>query len=106
MPCALAPIVVTPIAVVVAKPATLGAFAMVATLEADELQWVLSVMSWVEVSLKVPIAVNCCVLPTETDGLEGEIAIETSVPIPTTSVPVPVMPELVAEIVTVPAFLP
>lgn len=63
-------------------------------------------MSWVEASLKVPVAVNCCVLPTETDGFAGEIAIETSVPVPTTSVPVPVMPPLEAEIVTVPAFLP
>ena len=38
MPCELVPIVVTPIPVVVAKPPTLGAFAMVATLDADELQ--------------------------------------------------------------------
>ena len=106
MPCALAPIVVTPIPVVVAKPPTLGAFAIMATLAADELQWVLSVMSWVEASLNVPVAVNCCVLPAETDGFAGEIAIETSVPVPTTSVPVPVMPPLEAEIVTVPAFLP
>jgi hypothetical protein len=79
---------------------------MVATFEADELQWVLNVMSWVEASLKVPMAANCCVLPTETDGLVGEIATETKVPVPTTSVPVPVMPELVSDIVTVPAFLP
>jgi len=106
MPCELAPIVVTPIPVVVAKPPTLGAFAMVATLDADELQCVLSVMSCVDVSLNVPVAVNCCVLPTETDGFAGEIATETNVPVPTISVAVPLMPELVAVIVTVPAFLP
>jgi len=92
--------------VVIAKPATLGLLAMVATLDDDELQWVLSVMSCVVVSLKVPMAANCCVLPAATDGLTGVIAMETSVPVPTTSVAVPVTPELVAEIVTVPAFLP
>ena len=75
-------------------------------MEVDELQWVLNVMSWVEASLKVPIAANCCVVPAVTDGLAGVIATETNVPVPTTRVPVPVMPELVAEIVTVPAFLP
>jgi hypothetical protein len=66
----------------------------------------LSVMSCVDVSLNVPVAVNCCVLPTDTDGFAGEIATETNVPVPTISVAVPLMPELVAVIVTVPAFLP
>ncbi len=63
-------------------------------------------MSWVEVSLKVPVAVNCWVLPTETDVSAGEIVTETNVPVPTISVAVPLMPELVAVIVTVPVFLP
>jgi hypothetical protein len=58
------------------------------------------------VSLNVPIAVNCCVLPTVMDGFAGEIATETSVPVPTINVAVPLTPELVAVIVTVPAFLP
>lgn len=57
-------------------------------------------------SLNAPVAVNCCVLPTVIDGLAGEIATDTSVPVPTISVAVPLMPLLVAVIVTVPAFLP
>jgi hypothetical protein len=40
------------------------------------------------------------------DGFAGEIATETSVPVPTINVAVPLTPELVAVIVTVPAFLP
>ena len=92
--------------VVVARPEALGPFVMVATVEDDELQWVLNVMSCVVASLKVPIAANCCVLPMVTDGLAGVIATESRVPVPTTRVAAPVMPELVAEIVTVPAFLP
>jgi len=42
-----------------ATPATLGAFAMVATGAVDELQWLFSVMSCVLLSLKVPVAKNC-----------------------------------------------
>jgi hypothetical protein len=44
-PLAFAPIDVVPTPRVVATPATLGAFAMVATLAEDELQCVVSVMS-------------------------------------------------------------
>ena len=105
-PPELPPIVVVPVALVVAKPATLGAFAMVATPAEDELQWVVSVMSCVVPSLNDPVAVNCCWLPVATDGLAGVIAIDTSVPVPTVSVVVPLTPEAVAEIVTVPLFLP
>ena len=42
-----------------ARPATLGAFAMVATLEDVELQWLFKVTSCVLLSLKVPVAMNC-----------------------------------------------
>jgi hypothetical protein len=41
----LAPMVVVPTPTVVAKPAVLGALAMVATEADDELQWTLEVMS-------------------------------------------------------------
>src|SRR5438876_2601627 len=63
-------------------------------------------MSCVVPSLKDPIAANCCVLPEETTGFTGETTTDTRVPVPITSVAVPVTPKEVAEIVTVPAFLP
>lgn len=44
--------------------------------------------------------------PADAVGAAGVIAIETSVPVPTVSVVVPVTPEAEAEIVTDPAFLP
>ena len=105
IPPELAPITVFPAAKVVASPAP-GPFAMVATLAVDELQCELSVTSCVLLSLKVPVAVNCCVLPTVTDGFTGEIAMDCRVPVPIVSVVVPVTPEAVAEIVGVPLFLP
>ncbi len=95
-----------PAAMQFARPATLGALAMVATDEDDELQWVFSVMSWVLASLNVPVAVNCSVPPAVAVGATGVIAIETSVPVPTVNVVVPVMPDAVADMVAVPPFLP
>jgi len=50
---------VLPAALQLPRPAKLGAFAIVATLEDDELQWLFRVMSCVLLSLKVPVAVNC-----------------------------------------------
>ena len=50
---------VVPTPLVVATPAMLGAFAIVATLAMDELKCVVSVMSWVVPSLNDPVAVNC-----------------------------------------------
>ena len=63
-------------------------------------------MSWVLLSLNVPVATNCCVVPAAAVGVAGVIASETSVPVPTVSVVVPVIPDDDAEIVTVPPFLP
>src|SRR6476659_5617942 len=54
-----APMTVVPTPLVVATPAMLGAFAIVATLAMDELKCVVSVMSWVVPSLNDPVAVNC-----------------------------------------------
>jgi len=79
---------------------------MVATEADDELQCTLVVMSWVVLSLKIPVAVNCCGGPIGTDGLAGVIAIETKVPLLMVSVVLPVTPEAEAEIVTVPLRLP
>jgi len=105
-PHEFAPITVVPAPRVVTIPATLGAFAMDATLATDELKCVLRVMSCVVPSLKVPVAVNCSIAPRLTDGEAGVRAIEVSVPLPTVSVVVPVTPDAVAEMVTLPAFLP
>lgn len=88
----------------VARPATLGAFAIVATVATDELQWAFIETSCVVPSLNVPVAVNCCVLPDGTDVFAGVITIETSVPVLTVSVVVAFSPEAVAVIVAVPPF--
>ena len=106
MPPELAPIVVVPAAMQLTLPATLGAFATVATGACDELQCAFSVMSWVLASLKVPMAANCCTVPAEAVGVNGVRATETSVPVPTVSEVVPVTPAAVAEMVTAPPFLP
>jgi len=59
MPPEFAVMVAKPAALQCATPARLGAFAIVATLADDELQWAFRVMSCVLASLKVPVAVNC-----------------------------------------------
>lgn len=105
-PPELAPMMAVPVAWAVAKPATLGALATVATVAEDELQWLFSVMSWVVPSLNVPVAMNGCRLPTGTETVSGVIATATSVPVPTVKVVVPVTFEAVAEMVTLPLFLP
>lgn len=56
-------------------------------------------------SLKVPVAVNCCVLPAATEEFAGVMATDTRVPVPTVTVVEPVTPDEVAERVSVPAFL-
>ena len=97
--------VVVPVAKVVARPAWTGALAMVATVGTVELQCELIVMSWVVLSLKVPVAMNCRVEPAVTEEFAGVMATETSVPVPMVTVVEPVTPDDVAERVSVPAFL-
>ena len=106
MPPELAPIVLVPALLQFAKPATLGALAMVATLAEDELQWLFSVMSCVLPSLNVPVATNSCVVPAAAVGADGVTTSETSVPVPTVKVVLPLTPEADAVIVAVPPFLP
>ena len=65
--------VVVPGAKVVARPALTGALAIVATVGTLELQWELMLTSWVEPSLKVPVATNCSVAPVSTVALVGQI---------------------------------
>jgi len=106
MPPEFAPIVLVPALLQFAKPATLGALAMVATLAEDELQWLFNVMSCVLPSLNVPVATNSCVVPAAAVGADGVRTSETSVPVPTVKVVLPLTPEADAVIVAVPPFLP
>jgi len=105
-PPELAPMVLVPAALQLARPATLGALAMVATGAEVELQWLFSVMSCVLASLNVPVATNACVLPAFAVTVAGVTASDTSVPVPTVNVVLPVTPDEEAEIVTVPPFFP
>src|ERR1700722_16780689 len=60
---------------------------------------------WVELSLYVPVAVNCCFVPLEIDGLAGASAIHCSVPVLTVSTldPLPVPRVALIELVPTPA---
>ena len=68
-------IVLVPAATPVAKPPAL----IVATLVVCEVHVAVLVRFCVELSEKVPVAVNCCVLPFAIDGFAGVTAIDTSV---------------------------
>src|SRR5271165_1277998 len=75
IPPSVAWILVVPAATAVASPLELiVAEAVVADDHATEF-----VRFCVELSLKVPVAENCCVLPTTIDGFTGVTAIDTSV---------------------------
>lgn len=79
---------------------------MVETLACDELQWLFSVTSCVLLSLNVPTAANCCVVPALQVGFAGVTANDCSVPVPMVKVVVPFKPEAEAVIVTDPLFFP
>jgi hypothetical protein len=83
-----------------AKPVAL----IVAVVVLDDAHVTLAVMFCVELSLYVPVAVNCCVLPAATEGFTGVTAIDTSVAAVTVSVVLPEMAPLVALMVVPPAF--
>jgi hypothetical protein len=93
-------IVDVPIFRVVAKPAAL----IVATVVVADAHVTVPVTSCVELSLNVPVAVNCCVFPAGTDGFAGVTAIDDSVAAVTVSVVDPTTLPLVALIVEVPTF--
>ena len=69
----LAPIIVTPADIPVARPEAL----MVATAGIEELQAAKLVMFCCGPLVKVPVAVNCCVWPTRMEAVNGVIAMET-----------------------------
>jgi hypothetical protein len=106
VPPEFAPMVLVPAAKHCASPAAFCPLAIVDTLACDELQWLFSVTSCVVLSLNVPTAANCCVLPALHVGSAGETATDCNVPVPIVRVVVPCTPEAEAVIVTDPAFFP
>jgi hypothetical protein len=102
MPTETALIVLVPVPTAVANPPA----AIVATVVVTELQVAVPVKFCVELSEKVPVAVNCCVVPFAIEGFAGVTAIDTSVAAVTVRVVEPVMPADVASILLVPAATP
>ena len=93
-------IVDVPTFTAVANPAAL----IVAFAGVPDAHVTLLVRSFVELSLNVPVAVNCCVFPAATDGFAGVTAIDDSVAAVTVNVVEPTTAPLVALIVDVPTF--
>src|SRR2546422_11648394 len=87
-----------PAATDVANPCDPAALLIVATPVADELQVTWVVRSCVVLSLKVPVAVNCCFVPFAMLGFVGVTAIEVRVAAVTVSVVLPEAPPKVAVI--------
>lgn len=95
-------IVVAPRFRAVAKPLAV----IDTTPDFDELHVAVPVMSCVDPSENVPIAVNCCKVPKEIDGLAGVTAIEVTLALVTVSVaPEEMLPEA-AVIAELPAAMP
>src|SRR5207247_367042 len=99
----VAVIVVVPAATDVAKPCDRPGFVYVATPASEELQATWVVRSCVVLSLKVPVAVNCRVVPFVRVGVAGVTVIVDRVAAVTVSVVLPETPPKVAVIVVVPA---
>ena len=98
----VAVIVADPGAMVVAKPLPL----MVAIEVAEDVQVAVPVRFLVVPLLYVPVAVNCCVFPTASEGAAGVTAMEVNTAAETVRVAVPLILEEVAVIVTVPGATP
>lgn len=94
----VAVIVVPPAAALVAKPPGL----MVATLVADDVHVTDEVMSFVDASVYVPRAVNCCVNPSAMEGALGLTWIAVKAAAVTVSVAEPDTPLVVAVMVVLP----
>ena len=101
----VAVMVVLPSPTLFAKPIPAVSLPMVATAASLEFQVTDAVISWVVESEKVPVAVNCSVVPKASDGSVGVISMETKLASVTLSVVLPLSPlaESVAVIATLPA---
>jgi hypothetical protein len=102
IPPEVAVIVEFPTPAPVARPAAL----IVAVVVVPEDQVTLDVRFCVVPSLKVPVAVNCCVAPLAIDGFAGVTAIDCSVAAVTVRTVEPLIPPDVALIVEVPTPAP
>src|SRR6266481_9863395 len=89
-----------PIPAAVPSPAAL----IVATVVVNELQVTELVRFCVELSLNVPVAVNCCVVPLGIEALAGVTAMDTSVAAVTVNVALAAMFPCIAEMVVVPGL--
>jgi hypothetical protein len=65
-----------PVAVDVARPIVAGAELMVATVASDDVHWAWLVKSCVVPSLYVPVALNCCVVPSGIEDVPGVRAMD------------------------------
>ena len=74
----LAVIMAEPVPTLVASPCVFTALTIVATVAVSELHCTVLVTSCVLPSVKVPVAVNCCVVPRGMLGIAGVTAIETN----------------------------
>ena len=93
---------VVPMARLLANPLVPLLLPIVATVAADELHCTVVVRFCVLRSVNVPVAVNCCPVPSGIDGMAGVIAIDTSWAGETVRVVDPSTEPDVAEIVVVP----
>jgi len=96
-------IVVEPAATAAASPLEPAVLLTVATVVNEELQVTIAVMSWIVLSEKIPVAVNCLVVPSAMLGFVGSTSTDTSVAAVTVSVVLPEIPPNVAVIVVDPA---
>jgi len=91
-------IVAEPAATAEASPLEPWAFVMVATAVSVELQVTVAVISWRELSERMPMAVNCMVVPFAMLGFVGDTSIDTSVAEVAVSV---VFPETVPDVAVI-----
>jgi hypothetical protein len=101
VPGSVALTVVDPVPALLASPLLPLALLIVATVVSDERHVTAVVRSDVELSLKVPIAVNCWPRPSATAGAVGVTAIDTSTAVVTVSGVAPATPVLLSVAVIV-----
>jgi len=95
-------IVMDPVPTPVASPWLPAVLLTVATVPSEELQWTVAVTSCVLLSLKVPVAVNCWVVPDGMEAVAGATVMATSAAALTVKVAEPLVFPEVALIVVVP----
>jgi hypothetical protein len=86
IPPSAAAMLLVPTVAEVARPSVPEALLIVATEVVADAQVTEVVKFWVELSVKVPVAMNCCVRPRAMLGVGGVTAIDTSVAAVTVSV--------------------